>query len=347
MDCITWCLSTDVDEVRRGPQIELCLGGVARDLVREIDLNIKINGGQITTDAGVVQNLIGAAYILHVLSGRFMPLPEEVNVRAVADFHGFQRLPGEPIDAMLTRFEVVAQRVQARAGAPVQVPHAAWMILLAMKMPTEYWVHLLTPFRGALPSTDQEHRQFLEYVKRFGHLAEAGAHSIQHGVMPGRQTMLTQGGEAYPTWEAHAQSAPSYYAGGGVADGMQLHAQQVPPQPPAESDDHSYEESDSDTSDEESEEYVWFENEPDMSSWDENAVAEYLYQRYKAYKKRWRRHVGKPPRFRRRTRPKGRGRRTYYGEAAYFGKGKSAGKGGTNCRMGKPFRQGRSAAKVQ
>ena len=75
-----------------------------------------------------------------------MPLPEEINVRAVADFHGFQRLPGEPIDSMLTRFEVVAQRVHARAGLPAQVPHVAWMILLAMKMPTEYWVHLLTTF---------------------------------------------------------------------------------------------------------------------------------------------------------------------------------------------------------
>ena len=42
MDCITWCRSTDVDEQRKGPQIELALGGVARDLVREIDLQIKI-----------------------------------------------------------------------------------------------------------------------------------------------------------------------------------------------------------------------------------------------------------------------------------------------------------------
>ena len=76
------------------------------------------------------------------------------------------------------------------------------MILLAMKMPTEYWVHLLTPFRGALPSTDAEYRQFLEYVKRFGHLAEAGAHSIQHGVTPGQQVMLTQGEASYPSWDS-------------------------------------------------------------------------------------------------------------------------------------------------
>ena len=73
MDAITWCLSTDVDEQRKGPQLELRLGGVARDLIREVDINIKLNGGQVVTDQGV-QNLSGAAYILHILSSRFMPL---------------------------------------------------------------------------------------------------------------------------------------------------------------------------------------------------------------------------------------------------------------------------------
>ena len=39
-DAIMWCLSTDLDENRKGPQIELSLGGIARDLVREIPYNI-------------------------------------------------------------------------------------------------------------------------------------------------------------------------------------------------------------------------------------------------------------------------------------------------------------------
>ena len=43
-DVVTWCLSTDLDEVRKGPQIELCLGGVARDLVRELPIDVKTNG---------------------------------------------------------------------------------------------------------------------------------------------------------------------------------------------------------------------------------------------------------------------------------------------------------------
>ena len=48
-DCITWCLSTDLDEVRQGPQIELCLGGVARDLVREIPVDAKTKASHFRT----------------------------------------------------------------------------------------------------------------------------------------------------------------------------------------------------------------------------------------------------------------------------------------------------------
>ena len=79
-------------------------------------MEIKINGGAVVTEQGM-QDLTGAAYILHVLSTRFMPLPKEVNLRSLADLHGFQRLPGEPIDTMLTRFEIIAQRARTRAAS--------------------------------------------------------------------------------------------------------------------------------------------------------------------------------------------------------------------------------------
>ena len=52
LDAVTWCLSTDVDEQRKGSQLELALGSIARDLVREIDINTKIAGGTVQTDQG-------------------------------------------------------------------------------------------------------------------------------------------------------------------------------------------------------------------------------------------------------------------------------------------------------
>ena len=116
-DAIMWCLSTDVDEIRKGPQLELSLGGIARDLVREIPLQYKINGAMVDLNDGQgPQQLTGAAFILNGLSARFAPLEEEANMRSLADLYGFARLPGESVDMVLTWWEVVVQRARARTG---------------------------------------------------------------------------------------------------------------------------------------------------------------------------------------------------------------------------------------
>ena len=154
-DCITWCLSTDIDEVRKGPQIELALGGLARDFVREIPLTTKLHGGNFDIGNGP-QQLSGAAFILNGLAGRFMPLEEEVSMRALADLYGFARLHGEPVHQLLTRWEIILQRARTKAGIALSPQHAAWMLLLALKIPMDYWIHLLTPFRGSLPANDDD-----------------------------------------------------------------------------------------------------------------------------------------------------------------------------------------------
>mgnify|MGYP007045321846 CR=1 FL=1 len=98
-----------------------------------------------------------------------------------------------------------------------------------------------------------------------------------------------------------------------------------------------FEGSDSDTSDDEDPSVVFFGDEPDTTQWTENEVAEFLYERHKAYKKRWRAHVGKRPRFQRCSAPhQGKGRRSYYSEAAYFQKGKGGGKKGKSSAESEP-----------
>ena len=46
MDAIP-CFSTDVDEQRKGPQLRRCLGGVARDLIREVNVHIQLDGAPL------------------------------------------------------------------------------------------------------------------------------------------------------------------------------------------------------------------------------------------------------------------------------------------------------------
>ena len=115
-DAVIWCVSTPEDELRKGPQIELALGGLARELIREMPLEVKINGGlRDLGDGQGPQQLSGAAWILTALAERFSPLDEERNVTALADLYGFHRMSGEDIDQVLGRWEIVRQRAFARA----------------------------------------------------------------------------------------------------------------------------------------------------------------------------------------------------------------------------------------
>ena len=173
------------------------------------------------------------------------------------------------------------------------------MLLLAMRVPTEYWVHLLTPFRGALPSTDAEYRQFIEYVRRFGHLAEAGNYSIAQGVTQGHPTMWATPGEAAHNIPNSGTESAAYLgvagcgaqspANPGAISGMFPTGPSPGPLPPQYDDD-------SDTSDDDEGQYLAEDvDEPDMTGWTTNQVGEYFYQKYKHYTRKWRRFTRRAP----------------------------------------------------
>ena len=338
-DVVAWCNATTMDEVLKGPQLELALGGVARSLVRELPLQAKKFGADVDLGDGAgPQRLSGAAYILQALAGKFMPLDDEMNLRALADLYGFARLGNENIDTMLTRWEVVMQRARTRAGIAIQPHHAAWMLLLALRIPGEYWVHVLTPFQGQLPTTEQQYRQFVEYLKRFGHLAESGSHNIMQGA--------TMGPTVFPTADAGSSAGGCIGGGCGMFPMFSAFANQDYNNNDYYNDyDGTYyydDDGDSDTSDDGGDEpdMVLFEredDEPDMSTWSANEIGEFYYQRYRRYRKKWRRFTGRAPRrYRSRAKGKGKGRYNYEQEAmdTFFGKGKGGkGKG----KAGNPF----------
>ena len=199
-DIIAWCSATTLDEERKGPQIELALGGTARSLVRELPAQAKRFGAEVDLEDGQgPQRLSGAAYILQALCKSWMPLEDETNLRALADLYGFQKLPHENIDTMLTRWEIVMQRARTRANINIAPHHAAWMLLLALRIPAEYWVHVLGPTRGKLPADEVQYRAFTEYLTRFGHIAENGAMNMMQGATQGPSTFHTDK-QIYPTY---------------------------------------------------------------------------------------------------------------------------------------------------
>ena len=344
-------MGTDLDEARKGPQIEFSLGGIARDLVREIPLSYKMNGALVDLGDGQgPQQLSGAAFILNALAQRFMPLEEEMNLRAMADLHGFVRLPGETVDQLLIRFEVIVQRARTRSGLPVQNTHAAWMLLLALRLPSEYWVHLLTPFRGALPSTDTEYRQFLEYVKRFGHLAEAGSYSINHGATMGPSTMATWN---FPTVGGDGNAAQQQPQFAGLAGGAQFSQptnnvftshQQTGLQ------NYDFDDSDTSDDDEAAGDETFLEFPPANASSNEQAA--HYYQRYKAYKRKYRQTTERAPRrFRGSTRRRtflANGRCMSMEQGVYFGStGAPGANGGSFRRSQRGNPTGRDGSKLK
>eukprot|EP00959_Pyramimonas_sp_CCMP1952_P234203 4893757-Pyramimonas_sp.AAC.1 len=125
-----------------------------------------------------------------------------------------------------------------------------------------------------------QYRQFLSYIKRFGHLAESGSHNIMNPAAHGPSVMHTQE-TTYMTADM-GNTTPPWQSGGPFAPAMSYQTQM----------DGGYYYDDSDTSDDDGEaDAVLFgreEDEPDMSSWSNNDRSEYYYQKYKRYRKKWR-----------------------------------------------------------
>ena len=53
LDTVMWSMATDLDEVRKGPAVTLQLGGLARDVAREIPPNVLANGDVVDLGDGV------------------------------------------------------------------------------------------------------------------------------------------------------------------------------------------------------------------------------------------------------------------------------------------------------
>ena len=101
---MVWSVCIDLPEIRKGPALELVLSGIARDLIREIPLDVKANGRLF--DAGNGRGQIhwnGLDFIILVLNQHFAHLGEEESTRVLLELYNFRRRSGESMDAYLAR----------------------------------------------------------------------------------------------------------------------------------------------------------------------------------------------------------------------------------------------------
>ena len=84
-DIRLWALGTDVEILKQGPVAALRIGGSAKELVRELDGNILVNGAVLPDDQGNPVQHTGLECLIRALSRRFAPLAQELEVHVISE----------------------------------------------------------------------------------------------------------------------------------------------------------------------------------------------------------------------------------------------------------------------
>ena len=363
-DLILWSTATDLEAHRLGPIAALQVNGSARELVRELTPDQLANGVQ---DPQNGQHITGLMLLVRTLIQRYAPLDNEISTKAVSEFLQFARMPGESVDSVLVRFDVLRNRAAQRGGLGLNHTGLSWILFRALNLPPELMDRALSPFNGQLPQNEAQLVELMSRIRRQGHLYEGKFRPTgQQGATGDTGAYFTDGphvnsqGSAEPQQQPWVPSAPasSAFTSAAVPPSADYHAQgfageawsawdapQCAPDVRCSAcgvyfgdDDLS---SATDTDDNEPDEgaHVYAQVEVD-GQWrsDDEAIGEKLYLEYIVAKRRWRRFSNKPPRryrkFPNRFRAQGKGSRNPYSSsfasflpANAFAGGKGAGKG--------------------
>ena len=211
----------------------------------------------------------------------------------------------------------------------------AWILLNALNCSPQEWNELRMHFRGHLPGTEQQFSELVEYIRRYGHVLEKGPMSM-NGIRGGgnrdKGNNKGKGHYFYPTFDfgggssgsqdhqvgfgtgAGMTAGASYPASGDPAAGWApTHDWTSPPSPPDPWSAYlegggtgGQEDNDTDTDEDDGEDLDGSDF-PGQVGQDDDVIQQYLYQSYVFHKKRWRRFTGRPTRYSRFGKSKGKG----------------------------------------
>ena len=169
-DLILWASASDLDPIRHGPVAALQGQGTAKELVRELTPQ-QLQQGDIDPQTG--QHYTGLMLLVKLLARRCAPLEAENTTKSISEFFSFKRLPGETIDSVLVRSDILRNRAQAGAGFGVNWTGLSWFLLLhSLGLNAEMWDRLLAPTGGMMPQNELQVGELMECVHRSFHLRE-------------------------------------------------------------------------------------------------------------------------------------------------------------------------------
>ena len=125
-DLSLWVMLTDLAPHQQAAAIIMRLGGQARELARMISPQ-ELMGGGVRNG----QLLDPVTYLLGALQMRFSNLDEETRLLSMTEMLAFARRPGENINAMLARYEVVRQRAANEGRFVMSIEDCALQVLRA------------------------------------------------------------------------------------------------------------------------------------------------------------------------------------------------------------------------
>ena len=117
-------------------------------------------------------------YLLGALQLRFANLEEETRLQSMTEMLAFSRRPGENINALLARYEVVRQRAANEGHFVMSIEGCALQILRAVGIHANQLTNLLHQFGGRLPTNEAEYQTLITQVRRQGHIQEAAPGNI-------------------------------------------------------------------------------------------------------------------------------------------------------------------------
>jgi hypothetical protein len=153
------------------PAIALRLTGGAKEVVREVPINLLMYG--IIDPLTQQQTSTGLDVLLNGLQRRFGQLALESTIMHIVELITFRRRSSESIDEALTRFEALRTRYDNNVqNFQMPVPALAWSLLEALRVPRSIWPVLFVPFGGQLPQDDPMMAQLIQAIRQQCHIAE-------------------------------------------------------------------------------------------------------------------------------------------------------------------------------
>ena len=152
-----WTIAnSDIEPHRQAALLLTQLRGGARDLTRDLPINIIMNGAPLN---GIQVDPV--TYIMNVLAERYAQLGEELRLKAIKEFMDFDRKNHESIDDLLTRFEIVRNRATEVGNFDMSYEGISYMLLRSCRVSDQQFLMLTQPTNGRLPNDEAGYRTCL------------------------------------------------------------------------------------------------------------------------------------------------------------------------------------------